>query len=786
MALSSWTDQQVIDQLNSGYKWTGSTITYAFPTSASSTYTGGGEGGGFQPLTAAGQAAAELALRLWDDLIAPDMVKVTAGSSWSSQNIEFGLSTTNVSYAHAYYPTVGSVWFNSTYTGGNNLVTPVVGQHGFLTYVHEIGHSLGLDHMGDYNGSADTPSSYQDSTVYSVMSYFGPSWGSGSANGEGLVAWADWVGADGRLYSPQTPMLNDIMAIQSMYGVETTTRTENTVYGFNSTITGSLASIYDFTVNKNPILCIFDSAGVDTLDLSGWNTASVINLAPGGFCSANSMTYNISIAYTCDIENAIGGGGADSISGNTLANMLKGGAGNDRIFGFAGNDRLYGNAGNDYIDGGDGVDYVYFDALWSAITYTYDALKATFTFSGLATGTDSVLGVEYFVDSSNVVRSFADLTGATTPTPPPPSPDPAPTTVKAAIVADAASIAEGSSGSTLYTFTVTLSAASTTSQTVQWGLVLGTGSTAASASDFTGATSGTITFAAGQTSAKVSVSVIGDTAGESDESFSIALSNPTSGVTLEVASATGVIRNDDGVNLTGTAANETLTGTALNDFLYGLGGSDTLNGGAGDDWLDGGAGSDRMTGGAGNDTYIVDSRYDTVVENAGEGVDTIRTALTTFTLGANVENVTYTGAYNFVGVGNELANAINGSSGADRLNGMAGSDTLFGGAGNDTFDFTTALGASNVDTILDFNTVADTIRLENSIFTAFGATTGTLSAAAFVTGTQAMDSSDRIIFDSATGSLYYDPDGTGAAAQIKFATLTSVSGTMTAADFLII
>ena len=781
MALSSWTDQQVIDQLNSGYKWTGSTITYAFPTSASATYTGGGEGGGFQPLNAQGQAAAELALRLWDDLIAPDMVKVAAGTSWSSQNLEFGMSTTGVSYAHAYYPSVGSVWFNPTYTGGNNLASPVVGQHGFLTYVHEIGHSLGLDHMGEYNGSADTPSSYQDSTVYSVMSYFGPSWGSGSANGEGLVAWADWVGADGRLYSPQTPMINDIMAIQSMYGVETTTRTENTVYGFNSTVTGSLASIYNFTLNKNPILSIFDSAGVDTLDLSGWNTASIINIAPGGFCSANSMTYNISIAYTCEIENAIGGGGADTISGNMLGNMLKGGAGNDRVFGFAGNDRLYGDAGNDYIDGGDGVDYVYFDALWSAITYTYDAIKATFTFTNLTTGIDSVLGVEYFVDASNVVRSVADLTGST-----PPAPDPAPVTTKASIVADTASMAEGSSGSTVYTFTVNLSAASTTSQTVQWALALGSGTTAASASDFTGPTSGTITFAAGQTSAKVSVSVVGDTTGESDESFSIVLSNPSSGLALNVASATGVIRNDDGVTLTGTSGYNTLNGTELNDFLYGLGGNDTLNGGGGDDLLDGGLGYDRMSGGAGNDTYVFDNRYDTVVENVGGGTDTIRTSLTSFTLGANVENLTYTSFYNFVGTGNELANTINGSSGADRLNGMAGSDTLFGGAGNDTFDFTTMLGPTNVDTILDFNTIADTIRLENAIFTAFGATTGTLSAAAFVTGAQAMDASDRIVFDSSTGSLYYDPDGTGAATQIKFATLTNLSGTLTAADFLII
>ncbi len=125
------------------------------------------------------QARAELALTLWDDIIAPSVQKVSPGSSMTSANIEFGNSTTGVSYAHAYFPTVGSVWFNTAYNssqGGNDLMTPKIGAHGFLTFIHEIGHAFGLEHMGEYNGSADTPSSYQDSTVYSVMSYFGPSW----------------------------------------------------------------------------------------------------------------------------------------------------------------------------------------------------------------------------------------------------------------------------------------------------------------------------------------------------------------------------------------------------------------------------------------------------------------------------------------------------------------------------------------------------------------------------------------------------------------------------------
>ena len=87
-------------------------------------------------------------------------------------------------------------------------------------------------------------------------------------------------------------------------GAATTTRTGNTVYGFSSTITGSQASIYDFSVNKHPILTIFDSSGTDTLNLSGWNTPSIISLESGTFSSCNSMTNNIAIAYGCVIENA--------------------------------------------------------------------------------------------------------------------------------------------------------------------------------------------------------------------------------------------------------------------------------------------------------------------------------------------------------------------------------------------------------------------------------------------------------------------------------------------------
>ena len=143
------------------------------------------------------------------------------------------------------------------------------------------------------------------------------------------------------------------MAIQAIYGADTTTRTGNTVYGFHST---AGKTVYDFAVNKHPVLCIYDANGVDTLDLSQWSTASRIDLAPGSFSDADAMTKNISIAKTTWIENAVGGGGNDQVCGNTLANVLCGKDGNDQVNGREGSDQLFGDAGADTLCGGGGND----------------------------------------------------------------------------------------------------------------------------------------------------------------------------------------------------------------------------------------------------------------------------------------------------------------------------------------------------------------------------------------------------------------------------------------------
>lgn len=144
----------------------------------------------------------------------------------------------------------------------------------------------------------------------------------------------------------------------------------------------------------------------------------------------------------------------------------------------------------------------------------------------------------------------------------------------------------------------------------------------------------------------------------------------------------------------GNAQANAITGNVGNNFLSGLGGNDTLNGGAGNDTLSGGdgndlliggAGVDRMSGGIGNDNYVVENASDVVTEMAGQGTDLVQSSVN-YTLSANVENLTLTGAAALVGTGNILTNVINGNAGANRLSGLAGNDTIYGGGGNDQLD----------------------------------------------------------------------------------------------------
>ena len=164
-----------------------------------------------------------------------------------------------------------------------------------------------------------------------------------------------------------------------------------------------------------------------------------------------------------------------------------------------------------------------------------------------------------------------------------------------------------------------------------------------------------------------------------------------------------IINGNTGANvLDGKAGNDTLNGNAGNDTLFGGEGNDALNGDAGDDVLsgdagndalNGGIGADRMLGGSGDDTYVVDNAGDLVVENEGEGVDTVQSSIN-HVLTGNVENLVLTGSGHISGTGNALDNAITGNAGNNTLSGLDGDDTLIGNAGSDVLD-----GGTGADTM---------------------------------------------------------------------------------------
>lgn len=183
--------------------------------------------------------------------------------------------------------------------------------------------------------------------------------------------------------------------------------------------------------------------------------------------------------------------------------------------------------------------------------------------------------------------------------------------------------------------------------------------------------------------------------------------------------------------LVGTSDNDVLAGGRGDDLLSGLAGNDRLTGGQGHDGLDGGIGADEMQGNLGNDTYVVDAVGDVVTERADEGIDTVQTSLPTYTLGANVENLTLTGTGPSMGVGNALGNQVTGNSGANLLDGKAGADLMSGGAGNDLYvvdqagDVVTEAADEGIDAISSSVTYRLGANVEHLVLTGSAAINGT-------------------------------------------------------------
>ncbi len=614
----------------------------------------------------------------------------------------------------------------------------------FFWYVttHEIGHALGLRHPGPYNfGDTEDPDAYskpnnylpqtEDNYQYTLMSY-----------NDGENGRVKYTGSDAHA---STPLLYDIAAIQYLYGANTTTRTGNDIYSWNP--------------NQAFHQAIWDAGGIDTISAANQTLDAIINLNNGSFSSigpraddsTDRATDNLAIAFEVKdgagniinlIENATGGSGNDKIYGNSVANVLDGGFGNDEIFGGEGNDTLYGGQGNDYLngeagndilDGGNGDDFL---VGWDGSDILYgqegnDTLWAgndnDYLYGG--EGNDELAGWNgndylYGGQGNDYLDGEADndtLDGGNG--------------NDYLYGGDGNDYLDGGFGN----------------DSLNGGLgydilyggdgddYLNGGLSFAGDTLYGGAGNDTLY---GLGSSDILYGGTGDDTYIIDTyTYPNFVENPNEGIDTVQSSVTWTLYNNnlenliltgsDAINGTGNASDNTITGNSAsnslegqdgNDNLFGEAGNDTLDGGTENDSLYGGEGDDYLFGGFGNDLLFGDGGIDTMhgdfgddyleggayddYLNGGDGNDYIDGGSDNDSLWGGNDNDTLVG-----GLGNDR---LFGEDGDDRLNGYGTTvtndsqfDILTGGAGSDYFILGGYWGVSYVETGSGYALITD-------------------------------------------------------------------------------
>jgi serralysin len=296
-------------------------------------------------------------------------------------------------------------------------------------------------------------------------------------------------------------MLYDIAALQARWGANTTYHTGNDVY----------------TGPSGTIQTIWDAGGTDTIDGSGKGQAVSIDLHDGSFSSLGALN-NFAIAFGAVIENAIGSAFNDTITGNDIANVLTGGGGNDTVNGAGGDDTFVLS----------GLRSQYQVTNLTATSATLTDLRG-----GSPDGTDSISNVEHvqFGDGTVNFNALGDP-------------------IAGSVIVSDVSIVEGNNGTQQAIFSVVRSGG-TAAFNVNYATSDGTATTADG--DYVAA-SGTLVFAANDTTKTFAVTINGDTKVESSETFNVTLSNATGGATISDGSGIGIIVNDDAAPVVGSVS----------------------------------------------------------------------------------------------------------------------------------------------------------------------------------------------------------------------------------------
>jgi serralysin len=357
------TNDQLADYLVNGY-WQDTGGTPAQWSAAK----GGNLTVNLTALSPAAQQLARWALSAWSQVCDITFTETTGKADISFDQPGGLQAYTDTSTGFGGNLTSATVHISSRWV---TLYGATIDSYGFQTFLHEIGHALGLGHQGDYNSTASYPADAtfaNDCWNESVMSYF-----SETDNTTVTASYAYDI----------TPMSADVVAVQSMYGASPTANPGDTVYGKGANVGGYMQEVFDDwaagTTSANDrggpmALTICDSGGTDRLDFSFSSANQVLNLTAETYSSVNGLVGNLSIGRGTVIENGMTGSGADRLTGNDVANVLQSGDGMDTVLGAGGNDLILagadgadrhdlarGGAGNDTVNGGSGNDWIYGD-----------------------------------------------------------------------------------------------------------------------------------------------------------------------------------------------------------------------------------------------------------------------------------------------------------------------------------------------------------------------------------------------------------------------------------------